>query len=364
MFKIANQVICPYDDTGFLHLRKIAQINPQIYMMTPSELQNLCDDDFALSVITKKAQKLNKFPINSHDNVWLSNQYFDETHYRLPKEAQAVAAHHIKVACDRFNLKPTDAVIRFSKTGSVNSNLYYERDITKTAAVQRTSSIDLSKFAEVENICDNYTCAQYAFPTPTHVKLACQYFDKYHQQIPLDYRHKYAAAIQKRASELGLGQQGGTVAKYASDYYSGQVDAHLRARASLLEAADPKFVTALQKLGSMKKQLEPMDFAKVLHGFDKRAGLSKYYGGALQDPYVATFAQEPTPYQSYIAKLASGDTLNADEIRKVSSEKYDKIKEYFGKSVADELKKEGVPIFDSLPTDAKEIIAGIANGNL
>jgi hypothetical protein len=154
------------------------------------------------------------------------------------------------------------------------------------------------------------------------------------------------------------------VAKYASDYYSGHVDAHLRARASLLEAADPKFASALKKLGAMKKQLEPMDFAKVLHGFDKRAGLSKYYGASLTDPYLATFAQEPTPYQNYTAKLASGATLTADEIRKVSNDKYGKIKEYFGKSVADELKKEGVPIFESLPTDAKEIVAGIANGSL
>jgi hypothetical protein len=362
MFKLANQVIDAYDDVNKLHLLKVAKLNPQIYMLSTEERARLHDDDFALSIITKKANKLNKFPIHNHDNVWLSNQYFELTNQRLPKVAAATAAYFIKQACDKFNVKPMPAVEGLAKESS--SNIYCEEDLPSSAATKKEVQVDLSKFAQIEQIGDNYTFAQYTFPTASHVKLAGQYLEKYVKQIPVEYRHKYAAAIQKRAQELGMGQQGGIVAKYASDYYSGHVDAHLRARASLLETSDPKFSAALNKLAVMKKEMSSMDFAKLLHGFDKRAGLTKYYDSALTDPYQAVFAQEPTPYGNYTAKLASGAALTADEIRKVSIDKYAKIKEYFGHSVADELKTHGVPIFDSLPNDAKEIIASIASGEL
>jgi hypothetical protein len=362
MFKLANQVIDAYDDVNKTHLTKVAKLNPQIYMLTPAEKDRLHDDDFALSIITKKASKLNKFPVNTHDSTWLSNQYFDLTSQRLPKLASATAAYFIKQACEKFNITPLPAVVGLAKEAS--SNIYYEEDLPADAATTKNIHVDLSKFAQVEQIGDNYTFAQYAFPTVSHVKLACQYLEKYIKQIPVDYRHKYAAAIQKRAQELGMGQQGGIVSKYASDYYSGHVDAHLRARASLLETADPKFRGALDKLSAMKKEMSATDFARLLHGFDKRAGLTKYYDSALTDPYQAVFAQEPTPYGNYTAKMASGASLTADEIRKVSIDKYAKIKEYFGHNIADELKSHGIPIFESLPNDAKEIIASIASGEL
>lgn len=359
MFKLANQILDAYDDVNKIHLRKVAKLNPKIYMMTPEERNGLGDDDFALSVITKKANKLNKFPVDSKDNTWLSNQYFELTHPGMPKTAAAIAAYNISKACEQFGLKETPAVAALKKEAS--SNVYCEENLKVSDQAITPRILDMTKFAQVEQICDNYTFAQYAFPTPSHIKLACQYFEKHAAKIPLELRSKYAGAIQKRAKELGLGQQRGFVSKYASDYYSAHVDAHLRSRASLLESSDPKYRSALDKLATMKNAMTPQEFAGVLFAFDKRAGLSKYYDGGIQDPFTSTFAAE-IPNPGTIKSASSG--MSPDDIKKVASAKYDKIKEYFGKNVADSLRSDGVDIFDSLPIDAKEVIAGIANGTL
>jgi len=362
MFKLANQILDAYDDVEMTHLKKLAKANPTIYMMTPEEKANIPDEDFALSIITKKASKLNKFPVNSFDSTWLSNEYFEVSHNRLPKQAAQVAAHHIKKACEKYDIPLKPAVAGCAKEAS--ANVYCEPDLTSKDRVRPIETVELSKFAQVQQIGDSDSFATYTFATPTHVKIGCQYFEKYVDELPMEYRHRYAAAIQKRAGELGMGAQKGKVAKYASDIYSAHVDAHLRSRASLLEVADPKYTQALSKMASMKKEMAAPDFAKLLHGFDKRAGLNKYYGSYLTNPYEATFAQQTNPWAGYTAKLASGASLSSDEITQVSNEKYAKIKEYFGHDVADELKKHGVSIFESLPNDAKEIIAGIANGQI
>lgn len=355
MIKLANQVIDAYDDVLKDGLKKLAAKNPDINIMSHAERKELSDTDFALSVITKKASKLNKFPINDHDNTWLSNEYFQMTAHRLPKEAAEIAATHIKQACERFKIKTSPAVEGMAKKAS--DNIYLESEGLKPAhAVIRP---DLEKIAQVEEIGDNYTLAQFAFATPSHIKIACDYFETNLEKIPLETRHKYAAAIQKRAAELGMPTQQGAVIKYASDHYSPQVDAHLRSRLTLLEVADPVHKDRLDKLAAVKTKVPPSQFAQLLHAFDKQAKLDRYYGGYLMDPYLATFAGEPDPYEGYRYKTANAKKLTAEEIRSVIDTRYDQIKDYFGKSLADEMKKEPIAIFDSLPNDAKELIAGM-----
>lgn len=359
MLKLANQVIDIYDDTQKTGIKKIAKLNPGVYVMTPDERNNLDDTDFALSVITKKASKLNKFPVDTKDNTWLSNQYFEMNHDKLPKTAAHIAAYNIKVACERFKVEPLPAVVGLAKEAT--SNLYYESEpLTKTASVKEVS---LEKIAQVQDIGDNYTHAQYAMPSPSHVKMAGKYFDEKLDKIPMEYRHKYAAAIQRRARELGMPVQGGTVAKYASDHYSGMVDAHIQSRATLLEVADPAHKDSLQKLAAAKKSVSPSEFAQALFAFDKKAGLSRYYGSYLKNPFEATFASEPDQYAGYRTKVA-GTSINSDDLRKLAIEKYAKIKDYFGASLADEFKRDPTPIFESLPMDSKEIFVGIANGTI
>lgn len=358
MLKIANQIIDAYDDTSRETLKKLAAVNPDCNLMTPEELQNLRDCDHALSIITKTASKLNKFPIHDKDNTWLSNEFFERTHYCLPEPAARIAASNIKYACLKHNIAPNPSIQKFASKAPV-SNYYFEQD----GALKSTNVVkqpDLMKFAQVKDIGNNYSIAQGTFKTPSHVKIASEYFDQHYEKMPLEDRHKYAAAVQRRAHELGMPVIKGNIGKYASDYYSPMVDAHLKARISLLEAK-PELQGTLKKLGSAKKKIPPAEFAQLLHGLDKKAGLSKYYGSHLTDPYLAAFAYEPDPCAGYNYKTASVN-LSGDEIKTAVVAHYNQIKEHFGSSIADELKKDPVPIFESLPNDAKEVIGSIVTG--
>jgi hypothetical protein len=357
MFKLANQVLDAHDDIDRSILKKIATKNPSIYMMTEEEKQGLSDDDFALCVITKKASKLNKFPINDSDSTWLSNEYFNETYNSLTKEAAQIAAYNIKQACERYNVKPTPAVIGLAKEAS--TNIYYEGDITaKNISVVEE---DLSKYAQVSKICDSYTHAQYVFNNPQSIKTASEYFKQFSDKMPVELRHKYASALQRRAGELGVTITDPAVCKYASNAYSAHLDAHLASRRDILQIKEAKYTEALNKLASMRNEVTPMEFAQVLHSFDKRAGIDRYYGGYLTNPYEATFASMANPK---LMKVGSKTSMTPEALSRVFTEKYAKLKEYFGQHLADSLKKEGSAAFEALPNDAKEIIAGIADGTL
>jgi hypothetical protein len=357
MLKIANQVIDVYDDVFAEGIKKVASINENINVMSSTKRQELDDTDFALSIITKEAGVLNKFPCSDHDSTWLSNQYFDMNHKKLPLEAQEVAAYHIKKACMQYNIDPTPAVEGRAKTAS--SNVYVEKEATfvKSASVNK---VDLGIFAEVEKIASNYTAAQYAMPNQAGVKLAQKYFEEFNAKMPLDVRVKYAGAIQRRAHELGMQKIAGAVGKYVGDSYSAQLDAHLISRKSLLDH-QPVMKIMLDKLASVKESMPAQEFAGHLHSFDKRAGLTKYYDAGIKNPYEAVIGMEnPSPKMLY--KTAS-KSLTEDELAIVINAKYPKIQEYFGETLAKELKSNPQAIFDSLPRDYKEIIVNIANGN-
>jgi hypothetical protein len=240
------------------------------------------------------------------------------------------------------------------------NNVYFEKE-GALKPVNITVKPDLSKIAQVEDIGRDYTTAQYAMPSVTHVKLAARYLEENEKKIPLNFLHKYAATVQRRAHELGMQPLKGAISKYASDHYSPMVDAHIKSRASLLEAK-PELKSTVEKLGAAKKRLSPSEFAQMLHGFDKQAGLEKYYGAHLQNPYEATFAREVDPYAGFHYKSASQRSMDGDELAKLVHVKYAKIKEYFGDYMASEMRKDPTAIFESLPRDAKEIIVGIADG--
>lgn len=359
MLKLSNQVLDIHDDVLGEGIRKLASKGPAINVMPTSERAALPDREFALSIITKTASKLNKFPINSHDSTWLSNQYFEMNGHKLPEGAQKVAAWHIKKACRKFKIEPTALVEKLASESA--TNIFCEGG--NLSRVEKLVQPDLTKIASVSDICENYTHAQFAFATPTHLKLACAFLERQHEKMPTELRHKYAAQIQRRSQELGLGIQGGIVAKYASDHYSPLVDAHLSARASLLQS-DNENRGRLEKIATLKKSMSPSHFAQVLSAFDKKAGLNRYYGGALVDPFLATFRQQPDPYASQRIKLASARELTVEELKTIVGTKFDKIAEYLGKTIATELQKDPMTIFESLPMDAKELIVSFGDGTL
>lgn len=359
MFSLANQVLDVYDEVERDSLIKTARSKLDSEVLSPEELPSLGDHDFALSIITKTAGKLNKYPLKTPGDTLMSAMFFEKNGHKLPEEARNKAGWRIKLACQRHGFSiPSSA----ESATEVSDNVYFESQGIKAAApVQKIAS--MNEMAEAQKIATNYTFAQYAFPTTKHVEMGSKYFEKFASKMPLEVRNGYAESLQKRAKELGMEPIRGEVRKYASDYYNAMVDAHLRSRASLVEGQDPKFEATLKKMASMRSGASPSEFARALHRFDKAAGLTQYYDGCLTNPYRATFASEPNN-PSQIHKTASGAEITEEKMRELAEKNIGKVAEYFGKSVADEFKKNPATIFESLPNDAKEILAGISNGTL
>ena len=371
MNRLDSAIIDIFDDVNLgSTLQKVASQLPQDVRSgeLPSlEERNEYDDmQFALSIITKTASKVNKFPVNTRINTAMSNQYFDLNHHKLPSEAQKIAATYIKVACERFNLDPSDPVKVAAEKFPVMTNIFIEKISSKPGGkliVKEAQKIDSEyAYALTKQAGDGTTNRKYAMPNKEYMDKAVEYFDKFASQFSPEDRHQFASNVVKRSLELNVEVKSESINKYAGLSYNSNVGNYLTVRRKLLED-HPQYTDALDKLASYQETTDPVTFAKVLHELDKKAGIDKYYDSYLADPYLSTFGKETTKTASYVYNQ-DGILLTNEDILKVASDKYATLKNYFGHTLADGLKKEGSAAFVALPTDAKDIIARIANGEI
>ena len=372
MSNIENAVIDIFDDLKVPQtMQKVASGIPDrlrgVNLPTREERDLLDDSDFALSMITKSASKLNKFPVNDALNTALSNEYFDLNHHKLPGGAQKVAATYIKMACQRHSITPTESVKEASLQFPTTTNIYlFKMNDTPGGRVltEKVAAHDKSDhfYALSKTASDGTTDRAYAMPNVESIKMAEAYFEKFAKQFSAEERHEFARNVVGRAVELGVNIESESVNKYAGLQYNADVDAYLSVRKELVNKR-PEFVDALDKLASYQGKEDPRTFARVLHEFDKKAGLTRYYDKYLADPFASTFGTGSEKTASVIYE-ENGLTVTEADLVKVANEKYDTLKNYFGPTLADGIKKEGSAAFVALPDDAKEVIARIANGEI
>jgi len=257
---------------------------------------------------------------------------------------------------------PTAQVTKLA-SASVHTNRYHEaKDMQKTASHITTEPVepdDSKHFYALGN--------RYPMPDASYVKQASNYFEQYEREFhDAEDRHVFAANVLARAEELSVSLDNKEkLSKYAGEEYGDLLESQLKLRQELLWHK-PEMAASLDKLAANKSGTEPLVFAKVLNSFDKHAGLSKYHGRAIADAYQSTFERRFTKTASGYSweDESTGLTITEKELEKVADEKYSKIKGYFGSSVADQLKKHAVSIFESLPINAKEVIVKIAKGQV
>lgn len=368
---LIQQVIDFVDDIN-KSIFKEAAANPPAHLkeakiLTAEERERLEPEQFALVMRTKEAQVLKKFPINDEPNTWLSCRYFEKTSEQLPYVAQKVAATHLNRACDIYNL-PKSSVIEKLSSNEIRGNRY---DEVKSWTEDRLHAQSV-KLAEAKHDGSQHFYAlgdHYAMPNPEYVKKAAAYFsDHVREFTDAEDRSVFATNVVARAKELQVSLEKkaeASLQSYSNDAYGDTLGAQLKLREELL-AFKPDMSQALSKLASHRADTDPQTFAKALFLFDKKAGLTRYYDGFLSDAFKATFSNSMTKRASgYIWEDSkSGLTINEKDLEKAADAKYEKIKGYFGSSVADQLKKHAVSIFESLPMDAKETIVKIAKGDL
>lgn len=369
---LVHQIIDFVDDIDKSILKDAAKDAPAhiktATILSAEEREKLQPAQFALVMRTKEAQVLKKFPLTDAANTWLSCQYFCKTAEQLPFVAQKIAATHLKRACALYGVQAPESVESLS-ANEILSNFYDEvkslkEDKAYTAQVKTAS-------AQAPDGSEHFYALgeRYAMPSPEYVKKASAYFnDHYREFSDAGDRSEFAYHVRERAKELQVALEKkaeDSLKTYAGDSYGDILDTQMRLRQELLQAK-PDLGTALSKLASHKPTTEPSTFSKALFLFDKKAGLTRYYDGYLSDAFKSTFGvsfrKTASGYQWEDEK--SGYSINDRELEKTATDKYDKIKSYFGESVASELKKHAVAIFDSLPQDAKETIVKIARGVL
>lgn len=335
---------------------------------TMSKKISLDDLDYALTYITKQAEKLNSFPINNLVNTKASNESFSKIASILPVDAQEVAAKNINRACIEFGIEPSETIKAASNNcpPQIITNLYVETNEESMANKRiKVASPTQSKYyyALVKEAGDGSTNAKYAMPTPEYVKVASDYFDKHCDSFSVGDRHKYASNVLKRSAELSLDVTSGNILKYAGVSFNSNIGDAILLRKTLLEDGST-LAPAFDKLASYQGSTDPETFANVLFELDKKAGLDRFYGKYLPDPYISTFSTGVQKTASVIYSDKDGRTIDSDQFKIIAASKYKLLKQYFGHTLADGLKKDGAIAFQALPDDTKAIIARIANGEI
>ena len=377
---IASQVLDFYDDSQRELMSKFAMPSSlrsaQATVLTPEQHDALPDSDFGLIILTKRASVFRKYPVNDPGNAWLSSQYFGQSHDKLAFPARFVAAKFIKKACDAYGVPShprVDAYAARVEEDEAGTNVFSENMtsswmlrklaqrefMTKQASVAEMDAItDLPNehFALVLKQPDGSILRKYAMPDASHVQKAAAYFDKYAMQLPPQYRHNFALAVQSRAEDfdLDLSEHDG-LQKWASTGWSRHVNAHLEQRRSLLPQ-NTQAHSILNKLAAAIGQVETTDMAQALQDFDEATGLTRYYDRGLTDPYASVMGKTAESW----SKEVGGRTLTEDDLRKVGESK--KLAGYLGATFAGQFQKHPVEIFESLPAPEQSLIGQIASG--
>lgn len=363
---LANQVIDFVDDVDRRILKQVFPAAPEhiktASVLSAEDRERLDSGNFALVLQTKEAQALKKFPMIDAANTWLSCQYFIKTAEQLPFVAQKIAASNLNRACALYNLKAPEEISKLASK-DITGNRYDElRDWKKDRETMQTK---IAKAAEPDGSEHFYALgSNYAMPSSDYVKKAAAYFvDNFNEFQDAEDRHTFADNVLSRAQELKVELECKPfLEKYASADYGDSVMTQINLRKDALQHR-PEMTAALDKLAAHRSDTEAKTFAKALYLFDKKAGLTRHYGkGQIADAFKATFSDFFKSAGYRWEDESSGLSITDSQLTKAASDKYDKIKSYFGSTLADSLKKEAVSIFDSLPADAKETIVKISKG--
>ena len=364
---LSNQVIDFSDDVGHLILKQIATSAPDFVKtaqaLTAEAKEKMPAAAFALVMTTKEASVLKKFPVSDSAQTWLSCEYFAKTAEQLPYVARVIAASNLSRACDVYNLNAPEAVTKLASQ-KIDTNKYDEISSRKEDTAHMKGAV-LDKIASDGSKHFYALGERYPMMNVEFVKKAASYFKEYHNQFDnAGDRHEFAYNVIGRAKELGVDLNEPTLKKFANDVYGDAVKVHLKNRAELAAVKNPGMEDAYTKLASKIDDVDALTFARTLYLLDKKAGLDKNYGNQVVDAFQASFGnvmkKEASAYQ-----WEKGDlSITGDKLQKAANDKHSKIKGYFGDSIADQLQKHPVEIFDSLPDDAKEAIVRISKGEI
>ena len=373
-------------------------------VLSSEDRSRLPDDAFAL-VLQNGEQVLRKFACIDEGNTALSVQYFLKNAHKLPDEAQKIAATNLVAACGWYDLVVPEPLAKIADVTGTSCMPYQEPTDKKVggekAVIKRAASMphlvkghknESGDFGPEEGVKSDYTHGKnpealpqtkqmkphcdvtekkasqqevakaaeyYALPsekkypldTYTQVKTAGLYFEEFHKDFKPEHRHEYAANLLKRANAIGLTMTD-LAKRYGSQKYASiddiKVAYEVRDKAC---AWDDNAREMLHELFEKRAGLEPEVFARALGEFDKVAGIAHLYDSHVPDPFFSTFGFE---------KTASSDVDEA-VLHKLARKGHPELQEKFASDFCEEFRRDPVGIFQSMPSDQKQLLLKMAN---
>lgn len=191
---------------------------------------------------------------------------------------------------------------------------------------------------------------RYPLDSYSDVQQAVAYYDTNWTEMDPSDRREFCTKTAARANEIGV-KLAESMIRYASTTYADDVEAHLASRRL---HADGEFHELYDALQEKRAEIEPEEFAELLHEVDKIAGVHWLYGGEVCDQFLSTFGGlGQVKVASY--KVA-GKEIDDTHLHELAAR--DGLKGVF--DFSDDFNKDPVTIFASLPDDAKSIIATLA----
>ena len=238
-------------------------------------------------------------------------------------------------------------------------NLDLERDAkkkdkaTKVASVVDVSGLEADPVVMQKQSSRTALNGMYSLDSFSDVQEAVQYFTDSWTEMKPEARHEFSVKTASRAEELGI-EVPELMQRYGATTYSPDVDAHIANRRQVA----PLFTPVWNDLQEKRAMIDPEVFASLLKEADEHCGLNYEWGGAVFDPYYATFGgQHETEKLAWAYETDDGAKLTEDELKAIPSEE---IQKNFSSDFAEAFASDPVTIFDSMPADTKQVIARMA----
>ena len=389
-------------------------------VLDPEDLKILPDSDFALIYYDKDDNKIRRFPCPDISNTIVSALYLLKSKSTIPAAAGKTAAAILSDKMDQFldatrnngssndstltaleNKIDHDAVNSLSNllNNQFNcwrlkydnpSNVYREIGDTMESKVEEKIKSDTTAKKEARAklsdkdfvfVSEKNGVKHRLFPITNREELLKQaaYFDANYKQFHMEHRNTFAKKLRDKAAEYKVRLNTQNISKYASNEWCPTAYECLKNRINQLKGvrvvynektaeyeaeilADDTRSQALIGYMKLADHIGEMDidkYAHTLYLLDKASGLDKGYGKTIRDPYASTYKQAAFNTSDLIAPLNNlttmfmGKTISAKDLMNLD---IGSLGGMIDQSTFDELMKDPIAVFNSLPIPYKSVI--------
>ena len=394
-------------------------------VLDPEDLKILPDSDFALIYYDKDDNKIRRFPCPDISNTIVSALYLLKSKDTIPASAGRTAAAILSNKMDQFldairnngssndsTLTALENKINHDAIHSLDnllddefncwslkyhdpSNIYREIGDTMESKVEEKLKSDTAakKEARAKLSDDDFVFVSEKngvkhrlFPITNKEELLKQaaYFDENYKQFHMEHRNTFAKKLRDKAAEYKVRLNTQTISKYASNEWCPTAYECLKNRINQLKGVrviynektaeyeaemivDDTRSQALLGYMKLAEHIGDMNidkYAHTLYLLDKASGLDKDYGKTIRDPYASTYKQAAFNTSDLVAPLNNlstmfmGKTINAKDLMNLD---IGSLGGMIDQSTFDELMKDPIAVFNSLPIPYKSVIIEAIN---